>query len=563
VAGPSKVEAATWEAVGHLLFAHAPAGVALVDLQGRFLAVNAALEAMLGRSAGELQATTLTAVSHPDDVDDEVPVPAELLEGDLESARSVRRVVRPDGSVVAAELVVAAVRDEYGSVRRLVVQVAGIRELAVAADRPGPDPLTGLASRSTMSALLGHALRLPPSMGVLAVVHVDVSALLIADGDGGPTRDQLLPAAASRLLEAVGSDGVVGRCGADAFLVVLDEAASSAEVDDLAARLRAVLEGLGVALGAARARVLVGVDLPSRGVAADPGPAAEAAIERARSAGRGNGSDRSGASDGPVDLAAPVAAGAADRPDRAGDDLESALDPGALGGVVTAWFQPVVELATGSVVGHEALARWRHPQRGVLRPAQFMPAAELHGLTARVDDAVLDHACRHLSASGGGDGDVFVSVNLSLDSVLRSGLADRVRLPLALYGVDPSRLVLELTEAVVLQLTPAARRDLKALDGDGVRVFLDDFGAGYGALAVFDDLPVRGVKLDRGLVEASERDDVPARMLDAMRRMVDALGVDGVVEGVETTEEAERLLAMGWRHAQGYLFGSPQPLAPA
>ena len=217
----------------------------------------------------------------------------------------------------------------------------------------------------------------------------------------------------------------------------------------------------------------------------------------------------------------------------------------------------MVDLTTGVIVGQEALARWTHPERGVLRPAQFMPTAEDRGLSARIDDAVLDQACRRLAA----DPDLlgFASVNLSLGFVLRPDLADRVRIPLARHAVDADRLVLELTEGVVLQLPRTARRNLEALDAAGVRVFVDDFGSGYGALAVFDDLPVRGVKLDRSLINGVGRDNRSEQMLVGLRHLVDALGVMGIVEGIETDDELARVRMLGWTHGQGYLLGAPGP----
>jgi EAL domain-containing protein (putative c-di-GMP-specific phosphodiesterase class I) len=126
--------------------------------------------------------------------------------------------------------------------------------------------------------------------------------------------------------------------------------------------------------------------------------------------------------------------------------------------------------------------------------------------------------------------------------------------------VDPSRLVLELTEAVVLQLSRRARRDLEALDDAGVRLFVDDFGTGYGALAVFDDLPVRGVKLDRSLVNGARPDERGEQLLLGLRHLVDGLGIVGVVEGIETTAELDRVRDLGWAHGQGYLLGAPAPL---
>ena len=189
-----------------------------------------------------------------------------------------------------------------------------------------------------------------------------------------------------------------------------------------------------------------------------------------------------------------------------------------------------------------------------------MPAAEARGLAAQVDAAVLAQACRHIAGTPADAG--FVSVNLSLEFVLAPDFGDRIRRALDLRHVDPSRLVLELTEAVTLQLPRAARRDIESLDEDGVRIFVDDFGSGYGALAVFDDLPVRGVKLDRSLLTGAESDPRRDVLLVGLRHLVDGLGVVGVVEGIETPDELDRVRSIGWTLGQGYLLGA-RPSAPS
>jgi diguanylate cyclase (GGDEF)-like protein/PAS domain S-box-containing protein len=548
---PDQLDGAGHQSVVRQLFDHSPIAMGLVDLGGRFVDVNPAMATFLQRPETELCQMDLAEVTHPDDVSVDVALQRELLVGRRDSYRLQKRFVRVDGAVLWGDLSVCTVRDEYGSPCRFIAQIADItaeraRQDELAA-RSASDPLTGLANRHTILTLLGHALRLPAVLGTLGVLYVDVDGFKeVNDTLGHAAGDHLLTVIADRMVQTVGRAGVVGRMGGDEFIVVVDEACSTDEVEAMADALRRTLANdIPVEGSVRRPTVSIGVAFPGRGLddAEELVRAADTAMYRAKRAGR----NRWERYDDPT----------ADRLDEGGR-LEEALGQSAFAGDIAAWFQPIVELATGTVVGHEALARWRHPDRGVLRPAQFMPTAEERGLSAQVDEAVLEQACRLLG--GGSESIGYASVNLSLGSVLRPELGDRVLTTLAGHGVDPGRLVLEVTEAVALQLPRTARRDFEVLDREGVRVFVDDFGTGYGALAVFDDLPVRGVKLDRSLINGSSPDERSQQLLVGLRHLVDGLGVAGVVEGIETPAELERVRSMGWAHGQGYLLGAPAPL---
>ena len=219
--------------------------------------------------------------------------------------------------------------------------------------------------------------------------------------------------------------------------------------------------------------------------------------------------------------------------------------------------QPIVDLTTGNAVGREALLRWQHPERGLLPPAWFLPVAEESGLIDDVGRWVLEEAARIAAATPGLG---YVAVNVSPSQVRRANLLGDVEDSLKNSGLHPSRLVIELTESVMLGSAPAGRRQLHQLERLGVRLMVDDFGTGFSALSHLRDLPVSGIKVDRTFTAGLGRDRQCDRIVEALTGLARGLGVDIVAEGVETTEQRDVLASLGCAHAQGYLFGRPEPV---
>jgi EAL domain-containing protein (putative c-di-GMP-specific phosphodiesterase class I) len=238
-------------------------------------------------------------------------------------------------------------------------------------------------------------------------------------------------------------------------------------------------------------------------------------------------------------------------------DIEHSLRSGLATGDLRLHFQPIVDMATRQPVGREALLRWEHPTRGLLAPGDFLHVAEESGLITDIGRWVLAEAARVAAAAGDAGG--YVAVNVSGHQVTRRGLAGTVGQVLDLTGLPAKRLVLELTESVMLSAQPTARRELTELDDLGVRIVVDDFGTGFSALSYLRDLPVSGIKVDRSFTAGLGRDHQCDRIVEALTGLGRGLGVDVVVEGVETEEQLSLLTAIGAEHAQGYLFGRPVP----
>jgi EAL domain-containing protein (putative c-di-GMP-specific phosphodiesterase class I) len=215
-------------------------------------------------------------------------------------------------------------------------------------------------------------------------------------------------------------------------------------------------------------------------------------------------------------------------------------------------FQPYRELATGTIVGYEALVRWTHPQGGVLDPASFLPLAEDTGLIEAVDRWVLNEACREAREW---PSPLAVSVNIS-PAWLRSGdLSERVATVLVDTGLEPSRLTLELSERTLFDDEPEVFASLAELATKGVGLALDDFGAGYTSLEHLRRLPISQLKIDRSLIAPLGDGDSDSPMVAAVISFAHALGLSVTAEGIEQPNQLARLVELGCECGQGFLFG--------
>ncbi|MBO9540824.1 EAL domain-containing protein [bacterium] len=224
-------------------------------------------------------------------------------------------------------------------------------------------------------------------------------------------------------------------------------------------------------------------------------------------------------------------------------------------------YQPKVNAGTGRIVGVEALMRWRHPERGLVSPAEFIPIAEQCGLIIPMTEWVLQTACeQHMDWRRNGLAPVRVSVNLSGRHFASEGLVERVEATLRATGMAPEQLELELTESSLMENVEGAIAQLDALRHSGVTLSLDDFGTGYSSLAYLKRFPIQTLKIDQSFVRdlPNSRDD--AAIVSTIIAMARSLGLDTVAEGVEAHEQVAFLRAMGCRIMQGYRFY--RPLSP-
>jgi EAL domain-containing protein (putative c-di-GMP-specific phosphodiesterase class I) len=242
------------------------------------------------------------------------------------------------------------------------------------------------------------------------------------------------------------------------------------------------------------------------------------------------------------------------------EDSASELAAAIRAGELRTVYQPLIDMRTGRPVGAEALVRWEHPTEGMRSPDQFIALAEESGLITEIGALVLDDACHQaakwVAASPDLD-DLMVTVNLSARQVADPAIVDQVRASLASSGLEPSRLVLEITETVLMQDRDAAAATLWQLKGLGIRIAIDDFGTGYSSLAYLRRFPLDMLKVAREFVDGIGRDAHDDVITRAIVELAGTLGLLTVAEGIETTQQSEHVAALGCDLAQGFLYSRP------
>ncbi len=239
-------------------------------------------------------------------------------------------------------------------------------------------------------------------------------------------------------------------------------------------------------------------------------------------------------------------------------ELRRGLDRGE----VVPYFQPIIDLAGGQVVGFEVLARWLHPDRGLLLPAQFLPMAEESGLIGDVGASVLRDSLAQLArwrALGLHFADCSLSINVATQQLVDGRFLQLVDDGLAETGIDAHSVWLEITETALMADTVAAGRALRDLRGLGLHLSVDDFGTGYSSLTYLKRFPVEAIKIDRSFVTGLGLEADDTSIVEAVVRLGHSLGLTVVAEGVETPLQLNRLRELGCEHGQGYLFGRPRP----
>jgi diguanylate cyclase (GGDEF)-like protein len=410
------------------------------------------------------------------------------------------------------------------------------------------DALTQLPNRTLFSQSMAETLEIAArDDSTVAVFLLDLDRFKeVNDTLGHPAGDQLLEVVARRVLSAVRPDDVVARLGGDEFAVLLPDVRDAGHAIEVAERIRRILAEPFRLEG-----VLVDVDV-SIGIAVSPqdGTEVESLMRRADVAMYVAKGEQTGIE--VYDIARDP-----NSPQRLGTvtALREALDRGQL----ELHYQPKVDLADGAVVGAEALVRWRHPDRGLIAPDDFVPLAERTGLVHRLTKYVLESALDQVAQWWASGLHVPVAINVSMRDLQEADLAFLVTRALDRHGLPPEALVLEVTESVLVMDPGQAVATLRDLAEVGVSSSLDDFGTGYSSLVLLEQLPVSEVKIDRSFVRRLDEVGGDPAMVRSIIGFAHGLGLTVVAEGVETASAWKMLRDMGCDVAQGFRVARPMP----
>jgi diguanylate cyclase (GGDEF)-like protein/PAS domain S-box-containing protein len=535
-------------------FAHNPVGLVLTTLDGHFVKVNPAFCEFLGMTEAELLADNYRSLTPPKEYEAEQSEMAAVIRGERPTFSADKKIVRRDGTRAIGELTISMLEDPDG-VRLVFGQLRDVteqRELQAQLEhRSLHDPLTGLANRELFAdrVSLAHHRHRRYGNG-LSVAFVDLDDFkTVNDALGHAVGDELLRGVAERLTERFRATDTVARVGGDEFAVLLDEAGETHDAEQLAGEIVAlfdepfVLAGRRLRVGASVgiAPMIPGRD-DRRGVeelVAD----ADLAMYAAKQAGKGRWrafrpSMRSRAA--------------------ASLDIREQLEQGFHAEAIEVHYQPVVDTASGLAVGIEALARWRHPSLGLLRPGDFLDVAEEMGLAAALDWCVLERVAidrERWRETAPNLLHLPVGVNITVSEV-GPVLEERIDAFLASPGGEGAHLHLELTERAMLLNGEAVSDALDRLRKRGIGLALDDFGVGYSSLAHLHRLPVGIVKLDRAFLSSVQT--AGSDFMAAVVELCAALDLAVVAEGVETYEQHQVVTSVGIRFAQGFFYAEPR-----
>jgi diguanylate cyclase (GGDEF)-like protein/PAS domain S-box-containing protein len=539
----SEVALARAEARFRTVFEGAPLGIVVVDVDGTLRESNAAFDGMLGYERRELIGKTFRELSDESDAQRTLDAFAALVRGEIASFEHEMRYKRKNGSTMWAEVSVTYVPEDDEPFAIAVIN--DVSDRIVIRDRliheATHDALTGLPNRGLFSAQLGDALR--SRQPGLAVAFVDLDHFkVVNDSLGHLAGDALLRAVAQRLRSIMRPGEMVARLGGDEFGVIFIDEDIETRVEWLHATVAepATIEGrrlytsASVGVAVAHARYERAEDLLRD---------ADIALYRSKADGRAT-----------YTIFNEDMHESAVRRLQISSDVRDAIESPEQFRIA---FQPIVRLADWKTVGYESLVRWQHPREGFLQPDLFIPAAEETGVIVRLGHEVLVRALERLARERRTDPDLGIHVNVSVQEIMHGDLPEQVFAAIAAAGVPPEAVTLEITENAIIDTSTGAGGVLARLRAGGVKVCVDDFGIGYSSLRYLRLFPISGLKIDKSFVSGAG----PELASEPIVRMVLDLGrsldLTVVAEGIETVEQADRLLALGCAYGQGYLFSRP------
>jgi diguanylate cyclase (GGDEF)-like protein/PAS domain S-box-containing protein len=537
------------------LLENASDAVIAVTPLGEVVYASTSVRTVLGYDPAWLNSERLIAMTHPDSLATVELWVRSIFEGPPgASVRIESRTRHADGSWIDVEVIGSNRLNDpmlgaaVLSIRDITAQKALERDLTRQAFE---DSLTGMPNRALFHDRTDHALaRNLREGGRVTLLLIDLDDFkMINDSLGHQAGDLMIKVVAGRIGEQLRPADTLARLGGDEFAVLVEDC-TEGQAAALANRLLAALRkpvrvqnrDLVCTASIGVASVLAGdTEADTGNLLRD----ADLAMYAAKAAGR----DRYALFDSGmyVDILREA-------------DERAEIERALVEGEFTVFYQPIVDLPTSALIGVEALVRWNHPERGLIGPADFIPLAETTGLIVPLGQLVLEQACRQLalwSQEFPAARQLRMSVNLSARQFQDAGLVDDVARILTTSGVNPTKIVLEITESLLMQDLEATVEMLNQLKSMGLRLAIDDFGTGYSSLSYLKRFPVDILKIDRSFVEGIISHGENATLAEAVVQLGQALQLQTVAEGIETDEQWTTLKELGCDFGQGYLFAKP------
>ena len=504
-------------------------------VNGQCLYISPSIERVLGYSQEHWirDGGLWDRLLHPEDAD-------RVISNEAECARSGEalvqeyRISRADGRVVWIRDEMTVVRGEDGHASPLFygvfLDVTDRKKMEAELERLALyDSLTGLPNRALFSDRLTHAIERRGRAQATAVYFLDLDRFKrINDSLGHSAGDEVLREVAARVQRTLRPEDTVARFGGDEITVLCESVGGVLEAVGVADRLQREIARTLRAVGAElRLTASIGVAL------AEPGGARTELFDVAMR-------------------------------ERAVDALsiEQELRHGLERGELRLFYQPLVSLESGEMVGAEALIRWDHPEQGLLSPDKFLPVAEESGLIVEVGAWAVGEACRRLrdwDRLHGGPSAFGLAVNLSARELTHPDVVSTVLSAVRRSALDPSRLTIEVTESTAMADRDSGFRALRELSDAGVRIAIDDFGTGYSSLDHLREMPADILKIDRSFVAGMAANSPDSALVAAAIAMGRALDMEVIAEGIETSEQVADLRELGCPLGQGFLFARPLP----